>query len=51
MAGALLPAAFRSCFCTLPTILSEDDEDGSVWKADWNRFFGEGLGVEDDPED
>jgi hypothetical protein len=51
LAGAVLPAAFRAVLVHLVHNLSEDDEDGAVWKTDWKRFCGEGLGVEDDPED
>jgi hypothetical protein len=51
VAGALLPAAFRLVLSYIAHNPSEDDEDGAGWKADWKRFCGEGLGVEDDPED
>jgi hypothetical protein len=51
IAGALLPAAFRIVLLHIADNPSEDDEDGAGWKADWRRFWSEGLGVEDDPED
>jgi hypothetical protein len=51
VAGALLPAAFRIVLMHIANNPSEDDEDGDGWKADWKRFYSEGLGVEDDPED
>jgi hypothetical protein len=51
VAGALLPAAFRIVLRYLAYNPSEDDEDGSGWKADWKRFCSEGLGVEDEPDD
>ena len=51
VAGALLPAAFRIVLLHIAYNPSEDDEDGSGWKADWMRFCSEGLGVEDDPEE
>jgi hypothetical protein len=51
VAGALLPAAFRFVLLHIAYNTSEEDEDGDGWKADWKRFYGEGLGVDDDPED
>jgi hypothetical protein len=51
IAGAILPVAFRIVLLHIVRNPSEDDEDGSGWKMDWKRFCGEGLGVEDDPED
>jgi hypothetical protein len=51
VAGALLPAAFRIVLAHIAYNPSEDDEDGTGWKADWKRFCNESLGVDDDPDD
>jgi hypothetical protein len=51
VAGALLPAAFRTVLVHIAHNPSEDDEDGAGWKTDWKRFCSEGLGVDNEPED
>lgn len=51
IAGAILPAAFRTVLDYVVKNTSEDEEEGTGWKAEWLKFCDEGLGMADDPDD